>query len=58
MEASDYYEDAVSFLKARQREISFNAGITRRVAFVEIGHDVSAEFKFLRNISQYANKVK
>ncbi|XP_042573655.1 complement component C8 alpha chain isoform X1 [Cyprinus carpio] len=56
VEASDYYEDAVSFLKARQREISFNAGITRRVAFVEIGHDVSAEFKFLRNISQYANK--
>uniref|UniRef100_A0A672KBF6 Complement C8 alpha chain n=1 Tax=Sinocyclocheilus grahami TaxID=75366 RepID=A0A672KBF6_SINGR len=55
-EASDYYEDAVSFLKARQREISFNVGVTLRVAFVEVGVELSAEFKFLRNISQYTNK--
>ncbi|XP_077098205.1 complement component C8 alpha chain [Siphateles boraxobius] len=55
-EASDYHEDAVSFLRARQTEASFNFGVSLRVAFVEVGLEVSGEFKFLRNISQYNKK--
>ncbi|XP_051555493.1 complement component C8 alpha chain [Myxocyprinus asiaticus] len=52
-EASDYYEDVVSFLKAKQTERSFNFGTTFGVAIVEVGWEASFENKFLTNISQY-----
>ncbi|KAI2667175.1 Complement component C8 alpha chain [Labeo rohita] len=55
-EASDYFEDAVSFLKARQVEGSTNVGVSARFAYVEGGLQMSSNFKFLTNISQYANK--
>ncbi len=38
--------------------MSFNAGLSLTVAVVQVGLEVSGEFKFLRNISQYTNKVK
>ncbi|KAK7158475.1 hypothetical protein R3I94_004941 [Phoxinus phoxinus] len=55
-EATDYHEDAVSFLKARQTEGSFNLGISLRVSYVEVGGEGSSQYKFLSNISQYNNK--
>ncbi|TRY54218.1 hypothetical protein DNTS_030479 [Danionella cerebrum] len=55
-ESSEYFEDAVSFLRAKQTENSFNFGIKPRVAFVEVGLSVSAEWMYLKNISKFTNK--
>ncbi|NP_001003496.1 complement component C8 alpha chain [Danio rerio] len=55
-ESSDYYEDAVSFLRAKHSENSFNFGIKPQIGFVEFGVEFSAEFMFLNNISKYTNK--
>ncbi|XP_067218936.1 complement component C8 alpha chain isoform X1 [Chanodichthys erythropterus] len=55
-EASDYYEDAVSFLNARKTEGSSNFGYSLRISYVEVGVEESSEYKFLKNISQYNNK--
>ncbi|XP_067308373.1 complement component C8 alpha chain [Pseudorasbora parva] len=55
-EASEYYEDAVSFLKAKQTEGSFNFGFSVKVSFLEVGREISSEFKLLSNMSKYNNK--
>lgn len=56
-ESSDYYKDAVSFLKAINSESSFNLGVTVGVYDVEVGLEGGFENSFIHNISQYTNKV-
>ncbi|XP_055059541.2 complement component C8 alpha chain [Misgurnus anguillicaudatus] len=55
-ESTDYYEDAVSFLKAIRTESSSNVGVSVGIYHVEAGVNMGHEQTFLKNISQYNNK--
>lgn len=56
-ESSDYYEDAASFLNAKNSESSSHFGVSGGVYNVEVGLEASFEHSFIHNISQYNSKV-
>ncbi|XP_037315433.2 complement component C8 alpha chain [Pungitius pungitius] len=52
----EYFEDAVSLLKARKDMHSSNGGVTLGIAYVEVGLSGSSESEFLNNVTQYQSQ--
>uniref|UniRef100_A0A3B3RAH9 Complement C8 alpha chain n=1 Tax=Paramormyrops kingsleyae TaxID=1676925 RepID=A0A3B3RAH9_9TELE len=51
--SNEFYEDAVSLLKARREGGSFNLGFTVGIDMVEVGLSGSEQSEALKNISEY-----
>ncbi|XP_068605227.1 complement component C8 alpha chain [Brachionichthys hirsutus] len=52
----EYYEDAVSLLKARKNMRSSNAGVSVGIYYVEVGLSGSQESEFLRNVTRHESQ--
>lgn len=53
----EYYEDAVSLLRARSTTNSFNFGVTVGINKLEVGVSGSLETAFLNNITKHKSQV-